>query len=103
MKEADDHTIQQIGIPSVVLMERAALQIVDTMIREKIDLRKALIVCGSGNNGGDGLAVARLLYGHGHGALRVSVVVAGKTGDLSEESRINLGRLPSGIRIFSYS
>ena len=66
MKEADEHTIQQIGIPSVVLMERAALQIVDTMIREKIDLRKALIVCGSGNNGGDGFAAARLLKERGY-------------------------------------
>ena len=65
MKEADEHTIQQIGIPSVVLMERAALQIVDTMIREKIDLRKALIVCGSGNTGGDGFAAARHLKERG--------------------------------------
>ena len=39
MKEADEHTMQQIGIPSVVLMERAALQVVDTMIREQIDLK----------------------------------------------------------------
>ena len=99
MKEADEHTIQQIGIPSVVLMERAALQIVDTMIREKIDLRKALIVCGSGNNGGDGFAAARLLKERGYD---VSVFFAGKEGSLSEECRLQksiAGRL--GIRIFT--
>ena len=75
MKEADEHTIQQIGIPSVVLMERAALQVVDTMIREQIDLKKVLIVCGSGNNGGDGFAAARLLRERGYD---VSVFFAGK-------------------------
>ena len=50
MKDADLYTIEQIGIPSLVLMERAALQIVETMEQEHTDLRKSLIVCGSGNN-----------------------------------------------------
>lgn len=99
MKEADEHTIQQIGIPSVVLMERAALQVVDTMIREQIDLKKVLIVCGSGNNGGDGFAAARLLRERGYD---VSVFFAGKESSLSEECRLQKAiaeRL--GIRIFT--
>ena len=60
MKKADQYTIQQIGVPSVVLMERAALKMLKYWKKEK-DLRRPLIVCGSGNNGGDGFAVARLL------------------------------------------
>ena len=95
----DRHTIQQIGIPSVVLMERAALQVVDTMIREQIDLKKVLIVCGSGNNGGDGFAAARLLRERGYD---VSVFFAGKESSLSEECRLQKAiaeRL--GIRIFT--
>ena len=64
MSEADAHTIHKIGIPSLVLMERAALQIVETMQKKNISTEKSLIVCGSGNNGGDGFAVARLLTEH---------------------------------------
>ena len=51
MKKADQYTIQQIGVPSVVLMERAALKIVEVLEEKKKDLRRPLIVCGSGNNG----------------------------------------------------
>ena len=65
MSEADAHTIHEIGIPSLVLMERAALQIVETMHKKNISTEKSLIVCGSGNNGGDGFAVARLLTEQG--------------------------------------
>lgn len=61
MKRADEYTIRNIGIPSVVLMERAALQTVAVMRSRKVDVSRALVVCGSGNNGGDGFAVARLL------------------------------------------
>ena len=61
MKEADRHTIEDLGVPSLVLMERAALTTVETMEKRGIDTSKALIVCGSGNNGGDGFAAARIL------------------------------------------
>ena len=61
MKKADEYTIQTIGIPSIVLMERAALKVVEAMENAGIDLSRPLIVCGSGNNGGDGFAAARLL------------------------------------------
>ena len=82
MSEADAHTIHEIGIPSLVLMERAALQIVETMHKKNISTEKSLIVCGSGNNGGDGFAVARLLTEQGKHA---DVLFAGKEASLSEE------------------
>ena len=44
MKKADQYTIQQIGVPSVVLMERAALKIVEVLEEKKKDLRRPLIV-----------------------------------------------------------
>lgn len=84
MSEADAYTIHQIGVPSLVLMERAALQIVETMKEKRIPTERSLIVCGSGNNGGDGFAVARLLTEAGKQA---DVLFAGKEASLSEECR----------------
>lgn len=59
-RKMDNYSIENIGIPSIVLMENAALKIVSN-----IDLQlnnRFVIVCGKGNNGGDGLAVARHLH-----------------------------------------
>ena len=68
MQEIDRVTIEEIGIPSMVLMERAALKVFlriqDKILAKKEDPKKerVLVVCGIGNNGGDGIAVARLLF-----------------------------------------
>lgn len=62
MKKLDSHTINEIGIPSMVLMERAALAVRDEILTAyPLNQERVVIVAGSGNNGGDGLAVARLL------------------------------------------
>lgn len=58
---ADKITQERYNIPSSVLMERAALSALNILERE-FDLGRVLIVCGTGNNGGDGLALARLLH-----------------------------------------
>ena len=53
MKAIDTYTIREIGIPSLVLMERAALSMVCRM-KERIDRTdRILCICGAGNNGGD--------------------------------------------------
>ena len=85
MKQADEYTIRNIGIPSVVLMERAALQTVAVMRSRKVDVSRALVVCGSGNNGGDGFAVARLLAEAGE---EPEILFAGREESLSEECRL---------------
>ena len=59
MKKIENEAINNIGIPSIILMENAAFKII-----ENIDLVKNnnfTIICGVGNNGGDGLAIARQL------------------------------------------
>lgn len=61
---ADRHTIEGLGAPSPVLMERAAL----CCAREALAMRgerPVWTLCGPGNNGGDGVAVARILHGWG--------------------------------------
>ncbi|OCG03964.1 bifunctional ADP-dependent NAD(P)H-hydrate dehydratase/NAD(P)H-hydrate epimerase [Gilliamella sp. wkB112] len=61
MKHYDTYTSQKVGIPSMVLMERAALAVIEQLNTGQFDLHKVAVVCGYGNNGGDGVAVARLL------------------------------------------
>ncbi len=65
MREAEQCTIQEHFVSSLILMERAALSVCDVLYSEKILLDRPLIVCGTGNNGGDGLAIARILYERG--------------------------------------
>jgi len=69
MRRYDRNTIEKIGIPSCVLMERAALAAVDaieTHFRVSCSGKHVLIMAGMGNNGGDGLAMARLLSEKGY-------------------------------------
>ncbi|MFQ6825780.1 MAG: NAD(P)H-hydrate epimerase [Faecalimonas sp.] len=66
-------------------MERAALSFVEMMESEQLDLKKVLVVCGSGNNGGDGFAVARLLHLKGYA---VDVWFVGKESSMTEETRL---------------
>ncbi len=61
MKHYDAYTANIIGLPSLVLMERAALAIINQLQKNHYNLNKVAVVCGYGNNGGDGIAVARLL------------------------------------------
>lgn len=84
MKEADLYTIEKIGIMSVVLMERAALAVADEIIREEREPGRILVICGTGNNGGDGLAVARLLHLKGH---KVFVECVGKPDKMTAETQ----------------
>lgn len=66
MKAVDKRTIEEIGIPSLVLMERAALSVVEQIEKKAQKEDKILCLCGMGNNGGDGIAVARMLHQKGY-------------------------------------
>ena len=57
MKAADSYTIREKKIPSLILMERAARTFVETVMDRGFDLSCVCVVCGSGNNGGDGFAI----------------------------------------------
>lgn len=84
MKNADCHTIEKIGVPSMVLMERAALATAEEMLRRGRALDRVLAVCGMGNNGGDGLAIARLLHLKG---CKVFVECVGNPDKMTAETR----------------
>lgn len=88
MKACDSTTIEYFGVPSLVLMERAALAATEEIEKRTFPGARCLIVCGSGNNGGDGLAVARLLFLKGY---QVQIVFAGKREKASNQTEVQLG------------
>ena len=96
MKEWDSNTIHQFHMPSMVLMERAALKTVESMKKEQLDLSNVLVLCGTGNNGGDGTAIARLLFLEGS---EVTIFFPGDRSRISNETKSQLAIAESyGIR-----
>ena len=112
MKEIDRYTIEEIGIPSLVLMERAAMKVAEEI--EKIfahlsktknpalhaDKDEILAVCGNGNNGADGVAAARMLKQKGY---CVSVLLAGTRDKGTKELLLQLDIAEKvGVPIMEY-
>ena len=62
MKRCDHNTTAYFGIPELVLMERAALAVCDEVKKRFSNKAQVLVVCGGGNNGGDGFAIGRILH-----------------------------------------
>lgn len=90
LKAADAYTIAHEPIAPIDLMERAAQQCVDWLLHQQISDRQIQIFCGKGGNGGDGLAIARLLANNGIKAT-VYILELGKKG--TPEFETNLKRL----------
>ena len=88
MKKIDDDTIHSYGIGSLDLMENAGKGIVKEIKRRFKDIssRHILIFCGKGNNGGDGLVVARLLFNLN---VNTTVFLLERRANLKKEAAIN--------------
>jgi ADP-dependent NAD(P)H-hydrate dehydratase / NAD(P)H-hydrate epimerase len=96
IKAVDALTIQEEKIVSVDLMERAA-RVFAAWFQNKFPAsEQVLIFCGPGNNGGDGLAVARLLHAHGY---NLHVYIVGDTSKASADFKTNLEQLPEQVTI----
>lgn len=101
MREADADCLKAKNLSSVGLMERAAsafLNVFSGLIPEKY--QSILVLCGTGNNGGDGLAIARLLQCSGYSNIRVMIIRTG--GKESADFLHNLVRLEETPIEFSY-
>jgi len=88
MAEIDRKTIDELGIPGVVLMENAARSLCRVLL-ERVGLPKSasvLVICGTGNNGGDGFCAARILAGLG---FHVEVVLVGSPEKLRRDALTN--------------
>ncbi len=82
MQNIDATTIQQIGIPGMVLMEKAALKMFQIMCARFDQTKKICIVAGCGNNGGDGLVLGRMLIEEGYD---VDIQVVGNVAHCSDQ------------------
>jgi NAD(P)H-hydrate epimerase len=120
MQYIDRITIEKYGITGTVLMERAGLaaarrinelffkkpeqrlrrvQSSQTRISESCHMPKVLVLCGRGNNGGDGFVVARILHNQGRD---VEVFLTVKPGDLKGDARVNyIAAKKFGVKITS--
>lgn len=80
MRRADQTTIKKYGIPALILMENAGRCVAEQalkLLKNKTN-RTVLVICGKGNNGGDGFVAARYLYNYG---LKVKVAYLGRTNE----------------------
>jgi len=99
MRQADRHAIDVLGVPSLLLMEAAGQGISAALRRDLPRLGEdgVLILCGKGNNGGDGLVVARHLARAG---VRASVVLLARARDLKSDAAANhRAALANGVSI----
>lgn len=88
MKQLDKMAIEEFGIPGIVLMENAALAVFEEVMKslEKKENKEVVIVCGRGNNGGDGFAVARHLANKD---ISVKVCIMGNPSLIDGDAKIN--------------
>lgn len=88
MREVDRATIEQYGVPGISLMENAASRTVEIAEARfgSFDGKSALVICGRGNNGGDGAAIARLIHAKGASVL---LLLLGRVEDARGDAREN--------------
>lgn len=100
IKLLDKKTIEEFGIPSLVLMERAGLEVFK-ILQKKYYFNKILILCGTGNNGGDGLVLARLFHSINK---KVTIVLIGDNNKRTQENRHQLDLVKKlSINILDYT
>ncbi len=101
MRELDRRACEEFGVPSIVLMENAGLRTFDVVMRKLKDMggSRVAIVCGRGNNGGDGFVVARHLHESG---VDVRVFVIGPEDGIKGDAltNLNIAKL-TGIKVLS--
>lgn len=96
MQKVDSYTINNIGIPSIVLMERAALSVAELICKNETKDKTVLVVAGTGNNGADGLAICRMLYLKGY---NTCIYILGDINKAGEEFKKQLQIIENlGIR-----
>src|SRR2546428_8725054 len=83
MREVDRLTTERFGVPSLLLMENAAARTIEATEKKfgGVADKRALIICGRGNNGGDGAAIARLILNKSASVVVMMLVRVGDAQD----------------------
>lgn len=89
-KETANYTIKKEGISSLKLMERASLSFVNAIHKNIYNYSKIVVICGVGNNGGDGFAITRILQAKGYLAEAILIKTAN---NLSLDCKTNFNKL----------
>lgn len=87
MKKIDDHATHRYGIPGIVIMENAGKVVVDEVMKMGERYQHILVVCGTGNNGGNGFVIARHLLNL---YKNMTVIVVGNAKNIEGDSLQNL-------------
>src|SRR5580698_6480832 len=90
MREVDRFTVERFGVASATLMENAGAAVARFVLCEFHDRRRIAVLCGRGNNGGDGFVAARHLADAGH---LVTVLLLGDPIDLKGDAKTMYERL----------
>ncbi len=91
MREVDRLTTEKYGIPSLLLMENAAhaaARVIIEKLGESVEGKSVLVLCGKGNNGGDGAALARILHNQ---HADVTLILFGNVNETKGDAKINFG------------
>lgn len=98
MKEVDRLSSERFGIPGLTLMENAGKSVADFVDRRfhHLDRARILILCGRGNNGGDGVVVARHLWEKG---AKPATILFAEPGQLHGDAALNARRLDGKIHL----
>src|SRR5262245_27377224 len=86
VRDLDRRAIDDYGVPCVVLMENAGRGAAELLVRLNPERQRVLILCGPGNNGGDGFVIARHLQNHGYD---LDVLLFGAVDRLTPDAAVN--------------
>src|SRR3981081_2627727 len=91
MREIDRVTSQRFGVASLMLMENAGTAVAELVVSKYPSAERIGVICGKGNNGGDGFVAARKLHGAGKG---VRIILLAEPSELRGDAAEMFGRLP---------
>src|SRR5277367_1318674 len=91
MREIDRTTTQRFGVPSLILMENAGTAVAEFVVSRYPSADRIGVICGKGNNGGDGFVAARKLKAAGR---EVRIVLLAEPAELRGDAAEMFGKLP---------
>jgi hydroxyethylthiazole kinase-like uncharacterized protein yjeF len=100
MRAIDRATSERFGVASLTLMENAGAAVADYVLSHNAAAGRIVVLCGKGNNGGDGFVAARRLQEQGK---TVQVILLADPGDLRGDAAVMFGKLPLGAAVAVHS